>query len=391
MGAAPARLTPSDAGLSVVAVILTAMDTSTLLALVVVALLAGALGVGGGYSAGLAAGVLRGGHDPERGEEHAVVRERLDRLHDQLRDFEHSRVSWQGQLHQQVADVRLTAEGLRRETRSLSTALRKPQVRGRWGELHLRRTVELAGLVDRCDFTEQAQLADGTQRPDLVVHLAGDRHVVVDAKVPLDAYLDATDTDATDEEAHRAHLARHARQLRTHVDGLGSKAYWRSLDATPEFVVCFLPAESFLAAALDADGGLLEHAAARRVVLATPSTLIALLRTVAHGWSQEAVAAQAQEIHRLGRDLHDRLGTWTRHLDHLGRSLNSAVGHYNSAVGSLESRVLVQGRRFRDLGVTDDDLPAPRAVELRAIGSADRGADRRADDDEPPRARTVGL
>jgi DNA recombination protein RmuC len=367
---------------------LAAMDLSTLVALVVVALLAGA----GGYAAGLAAGVLRGRSDPERADEHAVVRERLDRLHDQLRDLEHSRVSWQGQLHQQVADVRLTAEGLRRETRALSTALRKPQVRGRWGELHLRRTVELAGLVDHCDFTEQAQLADGARRPDLVVHLAGGRRVVVDAKVPLDAYLDATDATDADDEQHEAHLARHARQLRTHVDGLASKAYWRSLEGTPEFVVCFVPAESFLAAALGADPGLLEHAAARQVVLATPSTLIALLRTVSHGWRHEAVAAQAQEIHRLGRDLHERLGTWTRHLDNLGRSLNTAVGHYNSAVGSLESRVLVQGRRFRDLAVTDDELPAPRTVELRAIGGAiEEGPDRRADDDDPPRARTVGL
>ncbi len=378
---------------------LAAMDTSTLLALVAVGLLAGALGVGCGYAAGLAAGVLRRvperdrDHD-ERAEEHAVVRERLERLHDQLRDLEHNRVSWQGQLHEQVAGVRLTAEGLRRETRALSTALRKPQVRGRWGELHLRRTVELAGMVDHCDFTEQAQLADGARRPDLVVHLAGGRHVVVDAKVPLDAYLDATDAadDLDDGTAHRAHLDRHARQVRTHVDGLGSKAYWRSLDGSPEFVVCFLPAESFLAAALEADPTLLEHTAGRRVVLATPSTLIALLRTVAHGWQHEAVAAQAEEIHRLGRDLHERLGTWTRHLDNVGRSLNTAVGHYNSAVGSLESRVLVQGRRFRDLAVTDDELPAPRTVGLRAIGGLDvEDADRRADDDEPPRARTVGL
>ncbi len=389
------------------------MDTSTLLALVVVGLLAAAVGVGCGYAAGLAAGVLRGGAErrpdrererDERTEEHAVVRERLDRLHDQLRDLEHNRVSWQGQLHQQVADVRLTAEGLRRETRALSTALRKPQVRGRWGELHLRRTVELAGMVDHCDFTEQAQLADGARRPDLVVHLAGGRSVVVDAKVPLDAYLDATDAadpddpdrDSADDAAQRAHLDRHARQLRAHVDALGSKAYWRSLDGSPEFVVCFLPAESFLAAALEADPGLLEHTAGRRVVLATPSTLIALLRTVAHGWQHEAVAAQAEEIHRLGRDLHERLGTWTRHLDQLGRSLNTAVGHYNSAVGSLESRVLVQGRRFRDLAVTDDDLPAPRTVGLRAIRGLDDELDgggpvRRADDDEPPRTRTVGL
>jgi DNA recombination protein RmuC len=263
---------------------------------------------------------------------------------------------------------------LQLETRSLSTALRKPQVRGRWGEMHLRRTVELAGLVDRCDFDEQVRLDEGAQRPDLVVNLVGGRRVVVDAKVPLDAYLDATSTDEA--EARDAHLVRHARQLRTHVDALASKAYWRALPETPEFVVLFVPAESFLAAALETDPTLLEHAADRRVVLATPTTLIALLRTVAHGWSHEALAEQARDIHRLGRDLHTRLATLSGHLDRVGRSLNSAVGSYNQAMGSLESRVLVSARRFTELSVTDDDLPAPRPVTLRAVDRPDRrGAD----------------
>jgi DNA recombination protein RmuC len=203
----------------------------------------------------------------------AEVMQGLDRLSDQMRDLDHQRATWQGQLNQQVLDMRLTAEGLRRETQSLSTALRKPQVRGRWGELHLRRAVELAGLVDRCDFSEQVRLDDGARRPDLVVHLVGGRRVVVDAKVPLDAYLDATSTD--EEEQRREHLRRHVAQLRTHVDVLGSKQYWRSLDESPEFVVLFVPAESFLAAALETDGGLIEYAAARQVVLATPTTLIA--------------------------------------------------------------------------------------------------------------------
>jgi len=312
----------------------------------------------------------------------AEVMQGLDRLSDQMRDLDHQRATWQGRLHEQVLDMRRSTELLGRETRSLSTALRKPQVRGRWGELHLRRAVELAGLVDRCDFTEQARLDDGARRPDLVVHLAGGRSVVVDAKVPLDAYLDATSTD--DDAERRAHLARHARQLRTHVELLGGKAYWRSLDETPEFVVLFLPAESFLAAALEADAGLLEHAAGRQVVLATPTTLIALLRTVAHGWSHEVLADQAREIHRLGRDLHGRLGTMVGHLDHVGRSLNAAVGHYNQTVGSLESRVLVAARRFHDLAVTDDELPRPRAVELHAV-------ERRGSDDGPDDGRTVAV
>ncbi|HCB05434.1 MAG TPA: DNA recombination protein RmuC [Nocardioides sp.] len=306
----------------------------------------------------------------------------LDRLSDQMRDLEHQRATWQGQLHEQVQDMRRSTETLRRETQSLSTALRKPQVRGRWGELHLRRAVELAGLVDRCDFTEQPRLDDGARRPDLVVRLVGDRSVVVDAKVPLDAYLDATSTD--DDNLRAGHLARHARQVRTHVDLLAGKAYWRSLDETPEFVVLFLPAESFLAAALEADPGLLEHAADRQVVLATPTTLIALLRTVAHGWSHEVLADQAREIHRLGRELHGRLGTLVGHLDHLGRSLNTAVGHYNQTVGSLESRVLVAARRFQDLAVTDDELPRPRSVELHAV-------ERRGSDDGPPGGRTVAV
>ncbi|MAS53343.1 MAG: DNA recombination protein RmuC [Pimelobacter sp.] len=360
-------------------------------ALLVLGCAALALGGAIGGALGYAAGVLRPRPDSpdqdrlaraldHRVAEEAVVRESLERLHDQMRDLEHTRVAWQSQLHEQVSDMRLSTETLRRETQSLSTALRRPQVRGRWGELHLRRAVELAGLVERCDFHEQVQLDDGALRPDLVVHLSGGRHVVLDAKVPLDAYLDATGTD--DEEEREHHLARHARQLRTHVDALGSKAYWRSLSETPEFVVLFVPAESFLSAALEADPALIEHAAARQVVLATPTTLIALLRTVAHGWSHETLTLQAAEIHRLGRELHHRLGTFSTHLDQVGRSLNAAVGHFNSAVGSLESRVLVGARRFSDLGVTDDTLDSPRPVELHAV-------DRRGDTDEPPSARTV--
>lgn len=300
-----------------------------------------------------------------RAADHAVVKDGLDRLTEQLGALHQDRAAWQGELSAQVQGVRLSAESLRRETAALATALRKPQVRGRWGEMHLRRAVELAGLVDRCDFSEQHALQEGAQRPDLVVHLAGGRHVVVDAKVPLDAFLDATATD--DEELRAHHLARHVHQLRSHVTSLADKAYWRALDHTPEFVVMFVPAEAFLSAALDTQADLLEFAAERRVILATPTTLIALLRTVAHGWSQQTLATQVAEVRRTGLELYDRLASMSSHLDRVGRSLGQAVQSYNRAVGSLESRVLVSARRFEALGVVDDpDLESPRAVEETA-------------------------
>jgi DNA recombination protein RmuC len=323
--------------------------------------------------------------------EQAEVMQGLDRLSDQLHDLEHARSTWQGQLHQQVLDMRLTADSLRRETQVLSTALRRPQVRGRWGELHLRRAVELAGLVDRCDFLEQAQLHDEQtiRRPDLVVRLAGGRSVVVDAKVPLEAFLDATATD--DPEEREAHLARHARQLRGHVELLGSKRYWRALTESPEFVVLFLPAESFMSAALEAEPTLLEYAADRGVVLASPTTLIALLRTVAHGWRHEALADRAREIHLVGRELYERIGTMGGHLAKLGRSLDSAVTSYNQTVGSWESRVLVGARRFEELDVTGDRLssPPPVVATPRTAGSV-HPLPRRAANGDEQREHTVG-
>lgn len=329
-----------------------------------------ALGLLAGALMGLVAGLRWGrrGDDPARsalaaaGEDRAVLTEGLGRLEDRLRDLERQRASWQGVLHQQVDEVRHTTDALRRETGALATALRRPQARGQWGELHLRRTVEAAGMSAHCDFTEQHHLPgdDGALRPDLVVHLAGGRRVVVDAKTPLEAYLDAL---AAPDDAAAEHLARHARHLRGHIDALGAKAYWRRLEETPEFVVLFVPAESCLAAALEVDPGLIEYAASRQVVLASPTTLIALLRTVAHGWTTVQLVEATREIHDLGRALHSRLGTMGGHLDKLGRSLGAAVEAYNRAVGSLESRVLVTARQFSELDDTATPLLAPAPVE----------------------------
>ncbi|MBD3944343.1 DNA recombination protein RmuC [Nocardioides ganghwensis] len=296
--------------------------------------------------------------------EHAVVQDGLDRLQDQLSDLAHDRTAWQAQLNQQVADMRHSTESLRRETTTLATALRKPQVRGQWGELHLRRTVELAGLVDHCDFAEQTRLDDGRLRPDLVVSLAGGRTIAVDAKAPLAAFLDLTGSDDTTE--HDQALARLGEHVRKHVADLGSRRYWEALAGTPEFVVLFLPGEAILQAALQAVPDLVEQAAARNVVLATPSTLIALLRTVAQGWQHEVLNEQAQAVQRLGQELHARLGSMAGHLDRVGRSLNASVVAWNQAMGSLEGRVLVSARRFAELGVTNDALEEPRQVEAVA-------------------------
>lgn len=364
------------------------MDTTTLV-LMLMALL---LGLAAGVVVG--SGLLRresldiGGHlqatTSATRSAVAPVRDSLERFETRLRELEGSRIEWHTQLREQVDAVRVTGESLRRETASLATALRRPHVRGRWGELHLRRAVELAGLVNRCDFTEQLSL-DGAGRPDLVVHLAGGRHVVVDSKVPLDAFLDAT--SAEDDVERDAALLRHARQLRTHVDALADKRYWSQLEGTPEFVVLFVPGDAFLSEALGAAPDLLEHAAQRSVILATPSTLIALLRTVALAWREESVTDSAREVQGLARELYDRLSTLGGHVDKLGRSLSASVDSYNKAVASLEGRVLVTARRMRDLQGVEHQLETPASVEraVRPLSSpelpieaADAGPARRA-------------
>jgi DNA recombination protein RmuC len=306
------------------------------------------------------------------------IQESLRHLDDRLRDIERGRASAQAALAQQIEDVRVAGEDLRGQTAALVTALRAPQVRGRWGELHLRRAVEIAGLVDRCDFTEQLVVGasvdgdEGAARPDLVVHLAGDKNIVVDAKVPLGAFLEAT--EAKDEAERAERLKGHARQLRAHVEQLGSRGYWRRLNTagvpTPEFVVLFVPGEAFLSHALEADPNLLEFAAERRVMLATPTTLITLLRTVAYAWSQDTLASEARTIIDLGRELYERIGVLAGHLDRVGGSLGGAVAAYNRAVGSLDSRVMVTARRLRDLGVGEAEIEAPRHLDTAARSPA---------------------
>lgn len=293
----------------------------------------------------------------------APLKDTLGRVESQLRELETARASAYASLTQQVKDAQLTSEQLRTQTASLVQALRAPQTRGRWGEMQLRRVVEMAGMAEHCDFEEQLtlQTEDGPVRPDLVVKLAGGKHVVVDAKVSLAAYLEAAETP--DDDVRVARLAAHARHLRAHVDSLAAKAYWTALPATPEFVVCFVPGEAFLAPALEAEPGLLEYAMGKRVLVATPTTLVALLRTVGYAWQQHALTDKAREVFELGRELYSRLGTLGTHVDKLGRSLSRTVDDYNRAVGSLERSVLSQARKFNTLKVTEAELGSPRTVE----------------------------
>ena len=287
------------------------------------------------------------------------VRDTLARVEQQLRESDLARTRSHAELAQQVEFTRRGAEQLREQTRALVTALRRPEARGRWGELQLRRVVELAGMAAHVDFDEQVVLENGL-RPDMVVRLAGGKNVVVDSKVSLAAYLEAN--AVTDEAGREARLAAHARHLRAHVDQLGSKAYWSSLPQAPEFVIMFVPGEAFLAPALEQDPELLEHALARRVHIATPTTLVSMLRTVQYAWQQQALSENARAVFELGRELYDRLAGLGRHMERVGKSLTSAVGAYNQTVGALESRVLVSARRLAALGVVDAELPRPRPV-----------------------------
>nr|WP_155388882.1 DNA recombination protein RmuC [Catellatospora paridis] len=298
----------------------------------------------------------------------APLHDTLRRYEQRVNEMEHDRVDAYAQLREQVRASAEVSAALRGETSQLVAALRTSHVRGRWGEHQLRRIVEAAGMLRHCDFDEQVTAirdvsADiAVVRPDLVVRLHGGRSVVVDAKVPLDAYLTAL--ESRDERQRDTYLDAHARALKSHVDTLAGRAYWQAFDATPEFVVLFVPADPFLDAALQRDPALLEHAFARNVVLATPSTLVALLRTVAYTWRQEALSRNAMQVHELAKQLYARLGTVSGHLSKLGSSLTGSVTAYNAAIGSLEQRVLVTARRLSELGVTGDEIPEHKPIEL---------------------------
>ena len=293
------------------------------------------------------------------------LKDSLERMDRQLQGVERIRQEAYGKLTEGLTLLRGDQDRLRTETGNLVTALRAPHVRGRWGEIQLKRVIEMAGMIEHCDFDEQRSTTDAdgnVLRPDVIVRLPGEKQVVIDSKVPLVAYLDAVREDATDDE-RKARLVDHARHVREHIQRLGQKAYWRQLPATPEFVVMFLPDETFLRAALEQDGSLIELAVSNNVIPASPTNLIGLLRAVHYGWQQETIAESAREVSALGRELYKRLATMGAHVGKLGKSLDGAVKAYNETVGSLERQVLVQARRFERHGITGIEQPELQPIQ----------------------------
>jgi len=293
--------------------------------------------------------------------EHLVepLKDALARVEAQLRDTESGQRAARAELAREMDFVRHSHEQLRAQTMTLVRALQRPEARGRWGEMQLRRVAEIAGMQHHCDFDEQVN--EGAQRPDMVVRLAGGKNIVVDSKVSLAAYLEAA--EAADESLASVRLDAHARHVREHIDRLAAKAYWQGFNPSPEFVVLFIPGEAFLAPALERDPSLLEYAMTRRVHIATPTTLITMLRTAHYAWQQAALSENARAVFELGKELYERLSSLGRNVESLGRALTRTVEAYNKSVGSLESRVLVSARKLRDLGVVDGELDPPEMVE----------------------------
>ncbi len=302
------------------------------------------------------------------------IREVMEKTEQQIRRMEQERQTAYGSLTKHLESMSETQRLLQSETRNLVQALRRPEVRGQWGEMTLKRLAELAGMVEHCDFFEQEQVRTeegNALRPDMIVRMPDGRDIVVDAKTPLDAYLSAMEA-VSDEEKQKA-LLRHARKVRERVRELATKSYWQQFKNTPDFVVLFIPGDQFLSAALDQDRKLLEDAMAEKVILATPTSFIALLRAVAYGWRQQALAENAEHIRQVGEELYGRLGTFAEYLGKLGRSLDSSVGHFNKAVGSFDSRILPSARKFTEMGIhakkeLEETTPLEKSVRRMQVG-----------------------
>ena len=286
------------------------------------------------------------------------IKETLEKTEKQIREMEVERKQAHGSLTQHLNTMLEAHQALQGETRNLVNALRRPEVRGQWGELTLKRLAELAGMVEHCDFYEQEHTAtdQGAMRPDMIVRMPGRREIVVDVKTPLDAYISATET--TDETQRAIHLQRHTKNVRERVRELSSKGYWAQFKHSPDFVVLFIPGEQFLSAALDEDPKLLEFAMKQKVILATPTSLVALMRAIAYGWRQESLAKNADQIRDIGSELYHRLAVFTEHLGKIGKSLTTSVQTFNKAVGSMDSRILPSAKKFTELGIT-----AEKAIE----------------------------
>ena len=324
----------------------------------------------------------------ERAVENLVkpIKETLERSHKQIDELEKSRSEAYGSIKSQLETMQINQQSLRQETQNLVNALRRPEVRGRWGEITLRRLVELAGMVEHCDFQEQVHKTNDDKiiRPDMIVSMPGNRTLVVDVKTPLDAYLEAV--EAPDDAKRKASLERHARNVRTHIRQLAGKTYWEQFSQSPEFVILFIPGDQFLSAALNEDPDLIESALSQQIILATPTSFIALLKAVAYGWRQLALAENAEEIRGLAEDLYGRLTAFVGHLNKLGRQLNSSVESYNRAVGSLERKVLPGARKFVELGIR----PKKEIEQLEPLESLPRTIVEAGSDDDvvesPPSA-----